>query len=221
MSALTSLPAVISVGVLVMAVLLAVALGAVPGPTRVADPGPPLPTVPLPVLPPSEPGATASAGTAASGTTPPSPGRSPSGSASAVPPPAPPTAPSRPADRPTLLVTPPAPPSTTASTPVSGGYRVVETFVGGFIGEVLVTNESSVAQDWTVRLELPRGRLVTAWTEGAPQGTVSGSNGSWVFTSGSDLAPGESVTLRFEFTGTKGNTRPSGCTVDGVACTGL
>ncbi|MEU5943780.1 hypothetical protein ABZ807_32555 [Micromonospora sp. NPDC047548] len=47
------------------------------------------------------------------------------------------------------------------------------------------------------------------------------SGGVLTYTSGVDLDGGTSVPLRFHFERTGGNTRPSGCAVDGAGCAGL
>ncbi|NYF60187.1 cellulose binding domain-containing protein [Micromonospora purpureochromogenes] len=113
---------------------------------------------------------------------------------------------------------PPAPPPS----PVTGRYRVVETFDGGFIGEVLLANAAARPRPWAVRLVPPAGsRLVTSWVEGAPQGSARMSDGVFTYTSGVDLEGGASVPLRFHIEHNGGDTRPSGCTVDGTACAGL
>ncbi|WDZ84155.1 cellulose binding domain-containing protein [Micromonospora cathayae] len=216
---------VVSVGVLVMVVLMAVALGAVSGSRPVADPGPPLPTVPLPVLP------SPSLGVRKGGTPPattPARSPSPSESPSVTPTVTRSVTPSPSAsDRPrTTVGTPGAPagPATTATTTavvVAGAYRLVDDYHDAFIGEVRVTNVSDRPQDWTVRVAVPGSRLVAVWVEGGARPGVSGSRGRYTFTSGADLAPGASAALRFHVDGTGRATRPEECTVDGATCAGL
>ncbi|SCG43274.1 Cellulose binding domain-containing protein [Micromonospora echinaurantiaca] len=203
---------VVSIGVAVMVVLLVVALGAYRGrsPDFDAQPGPPPPTVALPELP-----------------LPPTASASPTSSARAT---------RTPAERTVSPSTRPAPsrssraPSPTGgggdaplavppSSPLSGRYRVVNSFHGGFIGEVLIRNSSSTGRDWTARLVFPGGRLDSAWLEGGPQGTVSRTDDGFSYRSGQDLAGGASVALRFYVE--DADSRPASCTVDGVACTGL
>jgi hypothetical protein len=208
---------VVSIGVLVMVVLLIVALGAARGPRSRPDGdlGPPVATVPLPELP-----APTSSSPAASATGPVLPGLSPRSTVlpSSGRPTAASTSPSG-AGGGTGRPTPPPPPPPPSS-PVTGGYGVVDTFDGGFIGEVRLTNTDSRPHGWTVRLTFPRGRLVTSWVDGAEQGTPSVSGDVFTYTSGVDLAAGASVPLRFHYEDT-GTTRPAGCTVDGVSCAGL
>ncbi|WP_255608753.1 cellulose binding domain-containing protein [Micromonospora sp. PLK6-60] len=214
----------VTLGVVVMVVLLVVALGAYRArtPARDALPAPvPDATMSLPELPPSS-----TAGDTAGPPPPVRPGLSPrstvlprpttaapaaptGGNAGAVtvPPPVPSSAPPAPAPP------PPSPPPT-----VTGSYRVLDRFDGGFIGEVLVSNASGDPQGWTVRLTFPYARLVTAWIEGAPQGGVSRSGDTWTFTSGVDLAPGASVPLRFHFERGGTDTRPSRCTTNDTPC---
>ncbi|WP_431913508.1 cellulose binding domain-containing protein [Micromonospora carbonacea] len=228
---------VVSVGVVVMVVLLFVALGTYRsrGPVGEAFPAPEW-TMPLPTLPPTvsrsvtEPPAPVMPGLSPRSTLSPS-GAQPAGHAVATTPvggggvaplPAEPAAP--PAAPPAPEPEPPAPPPTPARPPaspsVSGAYRVMNSYDGAFIGEVLVRNGSRSAQDWTVRMTFPGAHLVTAWIEGAPQGRISRSGDTWTFTSGVDLGAGASVPLRFHFDQTRA-TRPTTCTVDGAGCSGL
>ncbi|MEU6073505.1 cellulose binding domain-containing protein [Micromonospora sp. NPDC047074] len=206
---------VVSVGVLVMVVLLAVALGAYRGrgPAFDAQPAPP-PTVALPEPPPS---ATSPAAVARSPRATPTP----SGRVTGSPAPQRPT-PSRGGPTPTpapsgdddaVLVAPPPSPAS----PVSGRFRVVESYAEGFVGEVVVSNASTAGREWTARLTFPDGRLGSAWIEGAPQGTARRIDDG--FTYRHDLAGGASVTLRFYFDGAQ--SRPTSCTVDGGTCHGL
>ncbi|MCI4061587.1 cellulose-binding domain-containing protein [Micromonospora sp. R77] len=212
---------VVSIGVIVMVVLLVVALGAARGrrPYRDAEPVPPPATVPLPELPsptpsPVEPTATGPVvpGLSPRSTVLPSTGgpvartsaSSGGGAGSGRPTPPPPPSPA------------PVPPPAL----VTGRYQVVDTFDGGFIGEVRLSNTDSTARGWTVRLVFPDGRLVTSWVEGAEQGRAGVSGDVFTYTSGVDLSAGASVSLRFHYE-TSGTTRPAQCTVDGAACSGL
>ncbi|MCX4388328.1 cellulose binding domain-containing protein [Micromonospora peucetia] len=205
---------VVSVGVVVMVVLLAIALGTYRGrgPAFDAQPGPPPPTA---ALADPAPSATSSAtrspramptpsGRATGRPTPqrPTPGRSsrppsptPSGSGDA------------------LLVEPPPP---SAAPSVSGRYRVVASYATGFVGEVLVSNASSTGRGWTARLTFPGGRLDSAWVEGAAQGTARRIDDGFTYHSGPDLPGGASAALRFYVQGTQ--SRPASCTVDNGAC---
>ncbi|MFC4150421.1 cellulose binding domain-containing protein [Micromonospora mangrovi] len=210
---------VVSIGVIVMVVLLIVALGAARGRRPFdAQPGPPPATVPLPDLPSPTPSRVDPTVTA-----PVVPGLSPRSTVlpSAVAPTAGPSGSSgggagsgrpTPAPAPSSAAPPPS--------PVTGRYAVVDTFDGGFIGEVRISNADSTARGWTVRLVFPTGRLVTSWVEGAEQGRASVSGEVFTYTSGVDLAAGASVPLRFHFEAT-GTTRPAGCTVDDAPCSGL
>lgn len=222
--AVSSLWILVSVGALVMVVLLAVALGVVPGNRPGADPGPPLPTVPLPVLP--SPSLSVRKGGAVPSTVPPERSSSPTGSPSATasatrgatPTPTGTRTPGGPERTPSA---PAASGSTLTTGQVTGAYRLVDTYYDAFAGEVRVSNLSREPQRWTVRLEVPGGRLVASWVEGAAQAGVSGSRGRYTFTSGADLAAGASVSLRFHFDDTGRTTRPEVCTVNGSGCGGL
>ncbi|MGQ5264040.1 cellulose binding domain-containing protein [Micromonospora sp. ZYX-F-536] len=96
----------------------------------------------------------------------------------------------------------------------------MQSFDGGFIGEVLIVNASGGARGWTVRLDYSGGRLVTTWVEGVPQGTVRPADGGgFTYVSGVDAPAGGSAALRFHVE--RAWTRPQGCTVDGVRCAGF
>ncbi|MFD6568368.1 cellulose binding domain-containing protein [Micromonospora profundi] len=210
-------------GLVVMVVLLIVALGAYRGQSPVGDDrmppvGLPLPRVPVEPsdvtqAPPPSPGSSA----------PVVPGLSPR--ASGPPPSVPTVSPTPPVHpvvvptsvRPSTQVPRPAPPQQPPA--VSGRYRVVQSFDGGFIGEVLIVNASRVDRGWTVRVYFGRGRLVTSWVEGAPQGTARQFDGGFSYVSGVSVPAGGSVPLRFHMEWA--SSTPRGCTVDGVRCSGF
>ncbi|MEV0215098.1 cellulose binding domain-containing protein [Micromonospora sp. NPDC050695] len=206
---------VVLAGVVVMVVLLIVALGAYRGRSPAPDAGSPPPALPLPQVPP-DPSGDPTPTSAGSSAAPLVPGLSPRASG-------------LPSSGPAVSPTPMAGPTVTATrTPtrvpagppaVTGRYRVVQSFDGGFIGEVLVVNASGGPRGWTVRLEFSGGRLVTAWVEGAPQGTLRQFGGGFTYASGVDVPPGGSAPLRFHLE--RASTTPRGCTVDGVRCSGF
>lgn len=209
---------VVGVGVLVMVVLLFLALGAYRGRSPAPDGAPVPPVVPLPtgVGLPSAPGP-------ASSPPPVRPGLS--GRASGLPPSA--SAGSRsPSVVPSVGATGSGPVVTRSpsrapqgQSAMSGRYGVVQSFDGGFIGEVSMVNRSAQSRGWTVRLEFSGGRLVTAWVEGVPQGTLRQSGDGFTYVSGVDVRPGGSVSLRFHLERT--SSTPRECTVDGVRCSGF
>ncbi|MEO3774922.1 hypothetical protein [Micromonospora sp. B9E7] len=82
-----------------------------------------------------------------------------------------------------------------------------------------MVNVSAQSRGWTVRLEFSGGRLVTAWVEGVPQGTVRQSGSGFTYVSGVDVRPGGSVSLRFHMEWA--SSTPRLCTVDGVRCAGF
>jgi hypothetical protein len=208
---------VVFAGVVVMVVLLIVALGTYrgrsPAPDAGAEPYPPLPlpqlagspTTTAPASPTPPPPALPGLSPRATGLPTRSPAASRTSAVGGV---------GKPLS--TRSSTPPAPPRPPAMT---GRYGVVETFDGGFIAEVLISNGADEERGWTVWLAFPGGRLVTAWVEGAPQGTVRKSDGGFSYTSGADVPAGGSATLRFYIEGA--TTRPSECTVDGFGCAGV
>ncbi|MEU7589326.1 cellulose binding domain-containing protein [Micromonospora sp. NPDC049230] len=209
---------VVGAGVLVMVVLLVMALGAYRGRSPAPDGASRPPALPLPTLAevPSAPGP-------ASSPPPVRPGLS--GRASGLPPGV--TAGSRsPSASPSVGATGgvPAVPRSPSRAPqgqpaMSGRYRVVQSFDGGFIGEVSMVNRSAEDRGWTVRLEFSGGRLVTAWVEGVPQGTLRQAGSGFTYGSGVDVRPGGSVSLRFHME--RAPSTPGVCTVDGVRCSGF
>ncbi|MFD2766015.1 cellulose binding domain-containing protein [Micromonospora eburnea] len=217
-AAITSSPwIVVSIGVIVMVVLLVVALGSARARRTYTDGAPPEPAMSLPELP-----VAATSAPPSSGTTPVPPvplpestvvlptRSTPSRSAGA-------TTGSRPASSsappPAVLVAPSAP------SPVTGRYREVEAFHGGFIGEVLLVNRGDRPSGWTVTLNFERGRVTSSWVESAEQGTASFADGVFTYRSGVDLAPGASVALRFHVE-RSGNSGPTSCLVGATECAG-
>ncbi|MEV2237917.1 cellulose binding domain-containing protein [Micromonospora sp. NPDC049891] len=209
----------VSIGVVIMVVLLVIAVGAYRGPGpdfQSVPPGqPPVAAAPIPEhassagretsVPPS----LAVPGLSPRRTDPPSP--TPSAAPTTAPPPntEPPVEPSRPA------VPPPAPPPD----PLDARYQVLHVFQGGFIAEVRIRNTARRDLDWVARVEYPGGRVVTAWLEGVPQGTFSGTGGVLTYRSGPDLTAGSSVYLRFHIE--SAGSRPASCSVSGRACRGV
>jgi hypothetical protein len=106
---------------------------------------------------------------------------------------------------------------------VSGRYRVLNSFVDSFIGEVLVSNSSSSPHDWSVRLRFPSnvGNLRTSWVESQPQATLTRSGQTFIWTSTVPVNAGSSVALRFQFDRGGTNSNPDTCTVNGASCFGL
>jgi hypothetical protein len=111
--------------------------------------------------------------------------------------------------------TPPPPPPA-----VTGRYSVVDTYQGGFIGEVLVTNSSANPRDWTVRLQFPRGvgRLHTFWVDGHPQPTLQRLGEAYVFTATAPVPARGRLGLRVQFERWGRDISPTACTVNGVTC---
>ncbi|AXO35535.1 endo-14-beta-xylanase A precursor [Micromonospora sp. B006] len=205
----------VATGVVVMVVLLAVALGSVRGRSTFPAAGPADPLMPLPHMPVTPTAVGATGPSSVSVTAPVMPGLSPR---STVLPAAPTPAASTPSPRAVARpVLPPSPPQSVAPpSAVTGRYSVQSAFDGGFIGEVLLVNTARTHRGWTVRAVFPGGRLVTAWVEGAEQGVFRLDDGVFTYRSGFDLAPGQSLPVRFHIE--RAGTRPASCTVDGAPC---
>jgi hypothetical protein len=103
---------------------------------------------------------------------------------------------------------------------VTGRYRLMNSYVDSFIGEVLLTNAAAAPRTWTVTLRFPAtvGGLRTAWVESAPQATLRRSGPTLTFTGTAPLAARSSVPLRFHFDRTGPDVRPAFCAVDGAPC---
>ncbi|MGW1952635.1 cellulose binding domain-containing protein [Streptomyces sp. NPDC001920] len=117
------------------------------------------------------------------------PGRSATGSGSAAPAP---TASGRPGDGAPGGAAPGAPPACTAS------YRTVNSWQGGYQGEVTVTNApAAAASGWTATVEPVDGARLTQVWDGTlsttREGAVTVANASW----NGALEPGASVTFGF------------------------
>ncbi|MEU8615791.1 hypothetical protein AB0C29_48205 [Actinoplanes sp. NPDC048791] len=125
----------------------------------------------------------------------------------------------RPARSSSRATTAPAP----APGPVSGRYRVVDSYDNAFIGEVLVANSSGRDSDWRVELRFPPdvGDLITSWVESAPQATLRRSGDSFIWSSGVPVPARGQVALRFHFSRSGSGNLPSACTVNGQGCSGL
>ena len=205
----------VAAGVVVMVVLLVVALGSVRGRSTFPAAGPADPVMSLPQVPPTPTAAGATGPSSVSATAPVVPGLSPRSTVlPARPTPAASTPSPRGVARPVL---PPPSPSAPPSA-VTGRYSVASAFDGGFIGEVLLVNTARTAHGWTIRAVFPGGRLVTAWVEGAEQGVFRFDDGVFTYRSGFDLAPGQSLPVRFHIE--RAGTRPVSCTVVGTPCAG-
>ncbi|ADU09552.1 MULTISPECIES: cellulose binding domain-containing protein [Micromonospora] len=215
-TAMTSSPWIlVAAGVVVMVVLLVVALGSVRGRRTFPAAGPADPVMSLPHVPLTPTAVSATGPSPVAATAPVVPGLSPRSTVlPARPTPAAPTPSPRGVARPVL---PPPPPPAPPPSAVTGRYSVMSAFDGGFIGEVLLVNTAPMPQGWTVRAVFPGGRLVTAWVEGAEQGVFRFDDGVFTYRSGFDLAPGQSVPVRFHIE--RAGTRPVSCTVDGTPCT--
>ena len=188
-------------------------LGASDEPTALLPPpvppsAPSGPDLPAPLWPPTEPGASAGA-VPVDRTRPAGPPAGPAQASTARPPAA--TRP--PATRPPATALP--------AGPVTGSYRVLNSYDDAFIAEVLVSNAAGQASDWTVVLRFPGpvGELITSWVESAPQATLTSSGQTYRWRSGVPVPVGSSVPLRFHFARSGTGNLPTSCTVNGTPCT--
>ena len=170
---------------------------------------PPAPFLPAPIQTPSEPVRPSAPASAAPGT---QPGRQ---MRPATVPASP--RPARTSGRATTTAPAPSP------GPVTGRYRVADSYDDAFIGEVLVANSSGRDSGWRVELRFPAavGDLITSWVESAPQATLRRSGDRYIWTSGAPVPARGQVALRFHFSRTGSGDLPSACTVNGGSCTGL
>ncbi len=120
-------------------------------------------------------------------------------------------------------VPPPGVPASPAAASVSGTYRVVDAFPGGFIGEVMVRNGSGQAVRWQVSMQLPDTvtELRSSWVDGTPPPQVRRTGQTVVFTGAQPVPSGGSVPLRFQFARTGSRMTPLTCTVNDVRCGGV
>ncbi|WP_182906400.1 glycoside hydrolase family 6 protein [Microbispora sp. H13382] len=134
----------------------------------------------------------------------PSPTRSPSPSPS---PSASPSAPQSPSPSPSVS------PTFTGNRGCTAVYKVVNSWSGGFQGEVTVTSAgSSAINDWTVKWTMPGGQSITqAWNANLTgSSSVTATNLNW----NGNLAPGASTTFGFlgSSSGTPSTPSPLVCT---------
>ncbi|GAA2378784.1 hypothetical protein Cme02nite_18590 [Catellatospora methionotrophica] len=132
---------------------------------------------------------------------------------------------------PSLSVAPGAsaavPPSAAASAPSRPGptegaavtvtYRTLETWNGGYIGEIAIRPNAAL-DGWSAKVTLPRGAAVTsAWDR-----IDFRQDGDRVtFTPQAvhrELPAGEEFTVAFQVGDPSGATRPESCAVEGVSC---
>ncbi|MEV0902341.1 cellulase family glycosylhydrolase [Actinoplanes sp. NPDC049802] len=97
-------------------------------------------------------------------------------------------------------------------------FRVANSWSSGYQGEITVSNPSSSAiSTWKVQLTLPAGTSVTqAWSS-----TLTTSGNTYTFTPAAwngTIAANSSANFGFIVTGAG---RPTGCVVNGQACTGV
>lgn len=140
--------------------------------------------------------------------------------------PAAPTAAPSPATRASRTATPPTSPTTTAliSTPkppgeLTAGYTATSTSANGFSAGITVHNSTPAGQAWTVVLTYPSNARITITGYWNATPTASGRRLSF---EGGPLPAGASYTFGFEASIDKDrDVEPTGCTINGVPCTGF
>ncbi|MCX5390868.1 cellulose binding domain-containing protein [Streptomyces sp. NBC_00094] len=101
---------------------------------------------------------------------------------------------------------------------VGAAYTRTSAWTGGYTGQYVVTNETTTAQtDWTLEFDLPAGTTVGSLWNG--EHTVSGRHvtvkpASW----NRQLGPGQSVTVGFVTSAAGVAGDPTGCLINGAAC---
>jgi endoglucanase len=90
---------------------------------------------------------------------------------------------------------------------------------GGFTASIAVQNLGDPIAGWTLRFAFPNGQTLTqgwsaTWAQSAAN--VTATNLSW----NANLGTGASTSIGFNGTWTGSNTKPTGYTLNGVACTG-
>lgn len=111
-------------------------------------------------------------------------------------------------------------PSRTTSSPagtLQATYSASATWRDGFTANVRITNNGTVAQDFTVTISYPSGSDLSIRGDWNARASVDGSR---VTLRGGTIRPGESVNVGFQAAkDDDDDARASGCTVVGGTCT--
>jgi Cellulose binding domain len=107
-----------------------------------------------------------------------------------------------------------------SASPLEASYQAGANWGTGYSGQYTITNAgTSTATGWTLAFTLPAGTSLTSlwngtYTDNASQVTVTSD--SW----DAAIAPGGTATVGFEASSSGTAGQPSGCTINGAACTG-
>ncbi|TXS36018.1 glycoside hydrolase family 18 protein [Streptomyces sp. OR43] len=107
---------------------------------------------------------------------------------------------------------------TAQASAVGAAYTRTSGWTGGYTGQYVVTNDTDRAKSgWTLEFDLPAGTRISSLWNG--EHTVSGSHvtvrpASW----DKELAAGKSVTVGFVTSSDGTAADPTGCVIDGAAC---
>jgi hypothetical protein len=100
---------------------------------------------------------------------------------------------------------------------IHASFQTVSSWGTGSTDQYTITNGGRTAvSGWTLKFQLPRGTSIPSLWDGTytdDSGRVTVKNASW----NASIAPGSSVSVGFETTGTG---TPSGCSINGAACGG-
>lgn len=115
---------------------------------------------------------------------------------------------------------PPAPPPPPPEAELIAQYKLEEVFQDVFIAAVTITNESSVAGDWTVELDYGPdvGGLNTFWVDGTSQPSLQRDDDRFIFTSAEDVPAQSAVALKVHFDRFGFDIFPKVCLVNGEEC---
>jgi hypothetical protein len=107
-----------------------------------------------------------------------------------------------------------------SASPLEASYQAASNWGTGYSGQYTITNAgTSAVTGWTLAFTLPAGTSLTSlwdgtYTDNAGQVTVTSD--SW----DAAVAPGGTATVGFEASSSGTAGQPSGCTINGAACTG-
>jgi hypothetical protein len=108
-----------------------------------------------------------------------------------------------------------------AGADISAVYSLQQTWPGGFIARVLLTNAATTGQSWQIAIEYPSTvtRYVTGWSNGSNPPTTTTSGQRSTITGPAPLGAGQSVAVFVQYDDQGTDIGPTSCSVNGSACT--